>query len=304
MCIIAIKPADKEMFPEKQIRYMFSKNPDGAGLAYALNGEVHYKKGFMDVEKLVEYLNKHKKLFKGLPLILHFRIGTSGKKDEYNCHPYPVFEKNKVIGKSELVMAHNGVLYNFNPPLGATYNDTQCFIKKALSLLPHNFLNNESISTLIKESVGTNRLCFLDKDGKITKFGSWYKEDGYEYSNSGYKEESYRPFYIPQYPSFQTSLFKKEDKPTPKPEEKASVDEEKKFANKLYEMSLDGKPNFLSTSELMEFYSLCQNYCNQMDDDMYTYSDMDDCLDYVICIDGYLNTVTVDVIPLEEGDGY
>lgn len=184
MCIIAIKPKGKELFDDLTIRIMFFRNPDGAGLMYVDEGLVYYKKGFFDVEDLLEYL--HTKDWTDKTLVLHFRIGTSGKKDELNCHPYPVYDENDVFGITDLAMVHNGVLRKYTPISGSKINDTQIFIHKVLRKLDKDFYKDAEKRFLIEELIGSNKLCFLDGDEKLTLIGNFIEDDGYLYSNYSY----------------------------------------------------------------------------------------------------------------------
>lgn len=197
MCIIAIKPADKEMFSEELIRRMFRKNPDGAGMMYPRDdGKVYIKKGFMNVESLLKYIDHYD--WSDTPVILHFRIGTAGPNNEMNCHPYPVGHKNFTRGSCDLGMAHNGVMYKYNPPRGSSINDTQVFVNTILNGLPKGFQNNDVILKLLEEDIGSSRIAFMDGSGNIRTIGHWYEDDGYLYSNEGYKPPivtsySYKP---------------------------------------------------------------------------------------------------------------
>lgn len=188
MCIIAVKPKGIEMFPETTIREMFSRNPDGAGIMYSDGEKVLCKKGFMDVESLLEFLSEGDYI--NTDLVLHFRIGTSGKTDALNCHPYPVFEENAAEFETQLAVAHNGILQRYNPPIGSDYNDTQNFIKKILQKLPKNFVDDESYKLLVEEIISsgyTNKLCFLSKDKYYLWGQGWIQDGDYWYSNSSYK---------------------------------------------------------------------------------------------------------------------
>ena len=104
MCIIAVKKAGAEMFPETTIRTMFTNNPDGAGIMYYdyLLQKVIYHKGFMKVEQLLDFIKDRD--WKNIPVVLHFRIGTSGHKTKLCTHPFPVFDKNKVFGTTDLAV--------------------------------------------------------------------------------------------------------------------------------------------------------------------------------------------------------
>lgn len=184
MCIIAVKPSSKAMFSDDAIRQMFSRNPDGAGLMWTENDKVYIQKGFMSVSELLDFV--HKKSWDNIPVVMHFRIMTSGFKDGLNCHPYPIFKKNSVKCTCKIGMAHNGVLYDYNPPLHSAINDTQVFIQKVINELPRNFLQNKGICEMIEKVASPSRLCFLDSNGNITRFGNWVEDDGYFYSNNSY----------------------------------------------------------------------------------------------------------------------
>ena len=51
MCIIAIKPAGKEMIPDDIIENMFDYNSDGAGFMYPDLCAVRIRKGFMKLKE-------------------------------------------------------------------------------------------------------------------------------------------------------------------------------------------------------------------------------------------------------------
>lgn len=189
MCIIAIKPKGVEMFDDRTIEAMFTNNPDGAGYMY-YDTKLHkvvIKKGFMTLKEFKKELKKHD--FKNTNLILHFRIGTSGKNDRLNCHPYPIYEVNATSVKTNLGMAHNGILHDYEPAKGSEINDTQLFIRTVLRKLDKGFLKDENITFLIEELIGANKLAFLDSNNKVTLIGNGFIEDkGYIYSNDSYKK--------------------------------------------------------------------------------------------------------------------
>lgn len=185
MCIIAVKPASKAMFNDSVIKQMFSRNRDGAGLMWTENETVHFKKGFMTVHEILNFV--HSRNWDGVPVVLHFRIGTAGPNNGLNCHPYPIWQSNRLEGECDLCMAHNGILSSYTPEFGSKINDTQVFVNKVLSNLPEGFLESKGIRHLICKAIGTNRLCFLSKTGKITRFGNWVEDDGYFFSNESYK---------------------------------------------------------------------------------------------------------------------
>lgn len=188
MCIIAIKRSDVKMFDEETIKVMFERNPDGAGYMYVDSGKVIIKKGFMDVDSLIDSLGKDDLDDKNV--ILHFRIGTSGLKDELNTHPYPIYDDNDVQCLTDIGVAHNGVLYSYSPGPLSKINDTQNFIQQVLSKLDADFTKDKDKLFLISKLIGTSKLAFLDDSDTIVTLGDFIEDDGYLYSNSSYK--SYR----------------------------------------------------------------------------------------------------------------
>lgn len=178
------------MIDDNTIRCMYINNPDGAGYMYYDydSKKVVVKKGFMTCKSLLSSL--HSKDFTNTNVVIHFRIGTSGLNDALNCHPYPIYQKNALKFKTDLAMAHNGILHNYIPPKSSDINDTQLFIKDVLSNLKPNFINDKDKVALIKQLIGTNKLAFLDSKNKVTTIGNFIHDGDYIYSNSTYKVQS------------------------------------------------------------------------------------------------------------------
>ena len=181
MCIIAIKPKGQKMFDQETIRTMFANNPDGAGYMFCDGKQVIIRKGFMCVDTLLMSLSSQD--LTDTNVVLHFRIGTSGKLDALNCHPFPIYDKNKVCCKTDIALAHNGILRAFEPSKKSPINDTQNYIQLMLKGLKKGFQNDEGILNLIEYSIDGNRFAFLDSDNKVTLIGDFITDDGYIYSN-------------------------------------------------------------------------------------------------------------------------
>ena len=182
------------MFPEETIRMMFDNNPDGAGIMwYDLpRKKVGYRKGFMKLEQLMEFINGRD--WTNEPVVLHFRIGTSGHKTKLCTHPYPVYDRNHVSGFTDLAVCHNGVLSNYFPGYNSAINDSLNFTQKVLSKLDPSFIHDSDKLMLIEELIGTSKLAFLDNSGDITLLGNFIEDDGYIYSNHSYKPKE-KPSY-------------------------------------------------------------------------------------------------------------
>ena len=194
MCIIAIKPPHHKMIDESIIETMFQNNPDGSGYMYSYNNKVHIEKGFMTLKELLNSLDNLKKKvnIEEIPLILHFRISTSGKVDGATCHPFPVTSDLNALRKTHVItnlgMAHNGIICDFEEKK-SIYSDTQLFVNKCVSYLYDihpKFLHDDRTKNLLEPIINGSRLAFLDRHGNIYRYGEWCEDDGIFYSNEGY----------------------------------------------------------------------------------------------------------------------
>lgn len=197
MCIIIAKKKGIDLPGKDIIKRCWDRNPQGAGLCYERDGEVHIEKGFMQFEELdsrLEALGEEINIRES-SLIIHFRIATSGRTDEGNCHPFPVTDDAEAIraksATADLAMAHNGVIMDFSEPR-SKYSDTQHFIMKVVMPLynmnsKHDFYREEKIRYLLSKSVNGSRLVFMNGDGEIYTIGKWIEDDGILYSNDGYR---------------------------------------------------------------------------------------------------------------------
>jgi len=181
MCIIITKPAGAHI-PLEHLKNAWERNPDGAGLCFAEGGVVNTVKGFMFWEEFEEFVGDLDD-WDYVPAIFHFRVATHGEVDEDNTHPFEI-----IPGK--LAFAHNGVMRNMTQKNRPELSDTQVFNRYILKQLPHNFLRNAGIQRLINETIGTDKLAFLDGGGNITIYNRSLGvegENGIWYSNHGFK---------------------------------------------------------------------------------------------------------------------
>jgi hypothetical protein len=191
MCIAILNTAN--IIDQVTFFTCWENNPDGAGIAYVEKGTVKILKE-MDCPDALYHnylaLRKHNQL----PMILHFRIATSGDIDETNCHPFPVHPG--------VVMAHNGILENVNVQRGSKINDTRIFINDILKLLPVDFIVNIGIQRLISAFIGDSKLVFLDKNGHYDiineSLGHWDEAHENWFSNHSYV--NVYQVYGPSYP--------------------------------------------------------------------------------------------------------
>ena len=184
MCIAILK-TKKGKITDEALRNSFRSNPDGAGIAYTIDGKLMVEKGIFSAQELIEKVRAAEKVCDGAMLI-HCRIGTSGEKTAYNTHPFIVNDK--------VCLIHNGVL-DIDVPDNSKENDTQIFIKRFLSKVrPYDLMHNKSIHRMIEELIGkSNKFVLLDNKGyyKILneKAGHW--KDNVWYSNSTYQSSGF-----------------------------------------------------------------------------------------------------------------
>lgn len=189
MCVIAFSEKGKDIPTEEQIRKMWRANPDGAGYAYINNrGKVIYKKGFMQLDDLLDDLKDREK-FKGTNFAIHFRIGTSGKNDERTCHPFPVSNNFgdliKTTGEEDAVLFHNGVIGD-GGLVNKLSSDTQDFVVAFAPMLK-KYNQSKARDKYLSELTKGNRLLVMYKNNKVKMYGDWKKDGDLYVSNDHYK---------------------------------------------------------------------------------------------------------------------
>lgn len=103
------------------------------------------------------------------PLLVHFRLGTAGKMDTLNCHPFLV---NENIG-----FIHNGII-TIDRKGYDDFSDTYVFNETILKPLGDDIINNETTIKLISSFIGySNKLIFLNTKKQYLIFnedcGEW-----------------------------------------------------------------------------------------------------------------------------------
>jgi len=104
MCVIIASSGRKYRPDLDTLDACAKQNPDGSGLAWVQDGEVHYLKG-LSPAGIADSLST----LSG-PVIVHFRIATVGGKRAELCHPFPIAPRPaaKRYGRARSVLFHNG----------------------------------------------------------------------------------------------------------------------------------------------------------------------------------------------------
>jgi hypothetical protein len=173
MCIAILNQSG--IISESIIRTCANNNPDGMGMAWIENGSIRTFKSMKEVEKLIS-LYQSIRADNEFPIMLHFRIGTHGKKDISNVHPFHIGDN--------MVMCHNGIVDT--PILHPDKSDTfhlSLFLSKLRTI--ENLIDVNSIEFLFTETFcgDYSKLIFLDNDGRFSianeDLGHWIGETWY-----------------------------------------------------------------------------------------------------------------------------
>lgn len=179
MCLAIVSPAGK-IVPKEHLENGFAGNSDGAGFAVATpDRKLIIKKGFFKFDEF----HKAYLPYENLPCLIHFRIGTSGKKDAANCHPWRITE--------DVALIHNGIL---PMKVDGDLSDTGIFSRHLMTPhfqhMPKEWWKSQSFRWLFEEAIGfSNKIAIMDNEGEVVilneTHGEW--DNGVWYSNSGYK---------------------------------------------------------------------------------------------------------------------
>jgi hypothetical protein len=136
MCIIAYKPADKEI-KEDIIRECFFRNPDGAGITYVENGRIVIQKGIKTADDLVKAVLPHMEK----EMVIHCRVASRGMVvDDVNCHPFYIKARVDENGEPafEYSVSHNGTLeWGHTAEKSDTHRFTELFLTPMFESHPH-----------------------------------------------------------------------------------------------------------------------------------------------------------------------
>jgi len=200
MCIIVAKNSGIKMPSEETLRNCFKANPDGAGFMIAAKNKVYGFKGLMTFEEFTAELAKAEKRFGKLiklPVVMHFRISTHGSVVAGNTHPFPLKGGYRNMRKTEWVadqgFAHNGIIFHTSRDYDIkkhNVSDTMVFAKKFINPIAKHvsIAADKEIQDMLYD-LADSKLCFLDKNGRLSVRGSFVNNDGVLYSNESFKDK-------------------------------------------------------------------------------------------------------------------
>lgn len=186
MCIaILTKPG--AVISDANLRQAHSSNRDGGGMAFIRDDKVVIEKGFMAVEDFISRYHQviEEGLHKDNPMLVHFRIATTGEVGPANCHPFPIGEN-----KGDGALIHNGSFYGGRT--NAEKSDTRVLAERLTS----KFLYEPTLfaKQKIEEKIGSyNKVVLLYNTGDYIILnehqGGW--KDDIWYSNHWFAGRAY-----------------------------------------------------------------------------------------------------------------
>jgi len=186
MCLLICAPKGR-VDEDEILENGFTNNSDGAGFAYSHNKKLIVKKGFFDFDT---FIKEYRGIPENAPNLVHFRLATSGRRNEENCHPFFVSQR--------LAFAHNGVFRCVNGD--SEYSDTHYFnetiIKPVFSKNPRVVFTKAAQFMLGETIGGYNKIAFLNHLGETIivneiagdwSGGVWFSNSSWLYARSSRK---------------------------------------------------------------------------------------------------------------------
>lgn len=199
MCLVSVLPKGTVKFSDEVVSFIKNgaeSNNQGSGYAFKKSGSnlINVNKGFFNVDALIEAY-KNENLEVDDEVIIHHRIGTQGRIDDENCHPFVVSSDLKECVQIQTttdkpVLAHNGMFRNLTKYDVNGYSDTFSFANGLMSIpqIMDLYMNNKSeFEKLFKDILGYSKVVFLFPDRDLMMSGEFHEDNGYYHSNSGYK---------------------------------------------------------------------------------------------------------------------
>jgi len=194
MCIAIVSESGVKLPTKKVLKRCFENNPDGAGYGvYLAEEKWECKKGFETWNSFWKAF-KQENYSKDDTVIIHFRIGTSGKKGKKNqnnhpdcTHPFPITDNEADLMQHHFVadniLMHNGTCGKGKDDLSDTM---LAIINYVDPLLP--YIDSDKMFNILEKCIGNTSRWFITKGKYTWMIGDWEKDKdtGIWYSNKGY----------------------------------------------------------------------------------------------------------------------
>jgi hypothetical protein len=196
MCVILYKEEGMALPPKKEIKAMWQRNPDGAGIMWQTNnGVVKFAKGFMSLKSFLKFIYSGEDVLVKSRLAMHFRITTHGGTSKGNTHPFVInssIDSHTLDGSGDNILMHNGML-SLTPRKADISDSAELALRASSYDCPRQFIQN------ISDMIGSNKLIIFTKGEKPLLVGQWQDKNGYKYSNLNHDYKYTYSFNTPNY---------------------------------------------------------------------------------------------------------
>jgi hypothetical protein len=213
MCIAILSEFGVDLPTKEVLRRCWDKNSDGAGFAYlTVNDTWMVEKGLMKFKHFWKRFKSHNFTSENTVLI-HFRVGTSGRIDYGKCypgctHPFPVSDKEEELMslkyEHENIIMHNGVVGGGDGNLSDTQEAIRDYVYPLIDKIEDKKFRKIMCHCLETDLVKGGSRWFVATGPTYRLLGNWILDDETKiwYSNSGYiyappvviKSTSYTPW--------------------------------------------------------------------------------------------------------------
>lgn len=196
MCVIILRQPNVDIDFEK-IKSACIVNPDGWGMVVNDRGKQvvsrHYNPKGNDPEDVARALEEAK----NLPVYLHLRYSTAGKKNVDNCHPFLTTMKGD--DGISIAFMHNGTVGKFSTTdMCDSYNFNEKIIRPLLKRImafssPEEALADPLLPLILKEYAGsTSVFTLVDQNDKTLvinedrgkQFDGWWASNSYSFDRT------------------------------------------------------------------------------------------------------------------------
>lgn len=179
MCLIILKRDEKSVITNRQFKTMIYKNPDGLGFMWKENGRVMTEKCMGTDQQKFDMFRKHRNK---QTFVMHSRVRTHGNKDEANCHPFEILNKDKG-DPIDLYLMHNGTFSNapdIDKGMSDTYHYANYILKPLAKANVDLIWTDANIQRMISRDVALNRIVLMRSDDVETAILIFNKQQGEE----------------------------------------------------------------------------------------------------------------------------